>query len=184
MIWFLLFFEFFKIGLFAIGGGLATIPFLYDLIDKYHWFTTEMLTNMIAIAESTPGPIGVNMATYVGYHVTNSWLGGVITTLGLVTPSVIIVCIIAQFLKKFKESYWVQDAFYGLRPAVCALIASAGLSIFATTFFVEGKISISTFQLLPLILFILGFLFTQKLKQLHPILIICICAALGIVFQL
>lgn len=184
MIWILLFFEFFKTGLFALGGGLATIPFLYDLIDKYHWFTTEMLMNMIAISESTPGAMGVNMATYVGYHVTSSLLGGVITTLGLVTPSVIVICIVAKFLKKFKESIYVKSAFYGLRPAVCAMIASAGLSVFATTMFSKGKWNFNEFQLFPFILFLLGLAFSRKFKKLHPIAIICLFAVCGVIFKL
>lgn len=184
MTWILLFWEFFKTGLFALGGGLATIPFLYDLIDKYHWFTTEMLMNMIAISESTPGAMGVNMATYVGYYTTHSLLGGVITTLGLVLPSIIIICIVAQFLKKFKESKYVQNAFYGLRPAVCAMIASAGLSVFATTTFINGDWNINNFQYFPFILFLIGLAFTQRFKKLHPITIICIFAICGICFQL
>ena len=134
-IYIILFLEFFKTGLFALGGGLATVPFLYEMMEKYHWFTSEMLTNMIAVSEATPGAMGVNMATYVGYHVTDSILGGILTTLALVAPSIIIICIIAHFLKKFKDSPYIQNAFYGLRPAVTAMIASAGLGIFITTMF-------------------------------------------------
>lgn len=179
-----LFWEFFKVGLFAIGGGLATIPFLYDMIDKFHWFDHKMLMDMIAVSESTPGPVGVNMATYVGYITTGSIWGGITTTFGLVLPSIIIICIVAQFLKKFKESHYVQDVFYGLRPAVTALIASAGLGILITTIFKDGKISFQSFQFIHLVLFIVLFLFTQKYKKIHPIFLICGCALLGILFQL
>ena len=122
--------EFFKTGLFAVGGGLATVPFLFELIGKYHWFTSEMLANMIAVSEATPGAMGVNMATYVGYHVTDSMLGGILTTLALVAPSIIIICIIAHFLKKFKDSAIIQHGFYGLRPAVTAMIAKPSLTQF------------------------------------------------------
>ena len=83
---------------------MATVPFLYEMMEKYHWFTSEMLTNMIAVSEATPGAMGVNMATYVGFHTSGSILGGITTTLGLVAPSIIIICIIAHFLKKFKDS--------------------------------------------------------------------------------
>lgn len=179
-----LFWEFFKTGLFALGGGLATIPFLYDMIDQFHWFDNATLMNMIAVSESTPGPIGVNMATYVGYLTTGSIQGAITTTIGLVTPSVIVICIVAQFLKKFKESHWVQDIFYGLRPAVCAMIASAGLGIFISTMFENGKITFSMIQWIDLIIFIALILFTQKFKKLHPIVLICIGAALGIILQL
>ena len=179
-----LFIEFLKTGLFALGGGLATIPFLYEMISKYHWFDHETLMNMIAVSESTPGPLGINMATYVGFITTNSILGGIITTAGLVLPSIIVICIIAHFLKKFKESHWVQDVFYGLRPSVAAMIASAGLGILVTVLFKNGTISFSSFQLIDLILIIILLLFTKKFKDIHPIFLICGCAVLGILFQL
>lgn len=111
-----LFWEFFKIGLFAVGGGMATIPFLYDLSDRTGWFTYTQLADMIAISESTPGPIGVNMATYVGYEMSGV-LGSISTTLGFVAPSIIIIVIVSIFLQKFRDNRYVESAFYGLRPA-------------------------------------------------------------------
>ncbi|MDO4466222.1 MAG: chromate transporter [Bacillota bacterium] len=175
--------EFFKTGLFALGGGLATIPFLVEMGKKFHWFTTDMLMNMIAVSESTPGPMGVNMATYVGIHTTNSVIGGIVTTLSLVAPSIIVCCIVASFLKKFKESPVVQNAFYGLRPAVCAMIASAGLSIFVVTLFEDSQISLNISWINVLLLIIIYF-FAKKFNKLHPIALVCICAILGIIFQL
>ncbi len=124
MTYLLLFLEFFKIGLFAIGGGLAALPFLYELAPKYNWFTEADITNMIAISESTPGPIAVNMATYVGYH-TAGVMGGIIATLGNILPAIIIVLIVAKYLEKFKDNSLVQAGFYGIRPAVAALITVA-----------------------------------------------------------
>ena len=124
MIYLQLFFEFFKAGLFAIGGGLATIPFLTDIGQRTGWFTSGELANMIAISESTPGPMGVNMATYVGFH-TGGIAGGVIATLGLGCPSILVILVIAGFLKKFRESRGVDAVFYGIRPASTALIAAA-----------------------------------------------------------
>ena len=103
MTYVILFFEFFKIGLFAVGGGLATLPFLYELAGKYTWFDEAMLGNMIAVSQSTPGPIGINMATYAGFNAAGI-LGGILATVGLVTPSVIIIIIVAHVLNKFKES--------------------------------------------------------------------------------
>lgn len=175
----LLFIEFFKTGLFAIGGGLATIPFLNEMIDTYHWFTKEILTNMIAISESTPGPMGVNMATYVGYQTTHSILGGIIATLGLVLPSIIIICLISHFFTQFKENKIVQYAFYGLRPCVVALIISVSYSIYTLTFIKNKQLS-----LISLFLFLLVFLYTKKFPKVHPIFILFGCTLLGIVFQL
>ena len=180
MMLFRLFIEFFKTGLFALGGGLATIPFLYDMIETYHWFTETDLLNMIAISESTPGPIGVNMATFVGYISTHSVIGSLIATVGLVLPSIIIICIVANFLKKFKESRWVQDAFYGLRPAVTAMIAMAGLNVLAVTIFPQENV----FNWIHCLLIVVMIFVTFTFKKLHPIALICFCACLGILLQL
>ena len=134
MIYLCLFYEYFKIGLFAIGGGLATIPFLQKLIQKTGWATPKDLVDMIAISESTPGPIGVNMATYVGFQ-TAGIGGAVIATLGLVTPSVIIIVIIAHYFMRFAEEPLVKAGFYGLRPAVTGLIAAAGFEVARVSLF-------------------------------------------------
>ena len=128
MIYLRLFWEFFKTGLFAIGGGMATLPFLHDIGEATGWFTQAQLMNMLAVSESTPGPIGVNMATYVGFS-TGGVGGALIATLGLITPSVIVILIVAAFLKAFRDSKWVSAAFYGLRPASTALVAAAGISV-------------------------------------------------------
>lgn len=184
MIYLTLFFEFFRIGLFALGGGLATLPFLQELIGKYHWYTEADLMNMVAVGESTPGPIGVNMATYVGYHVTGNVFGAVTTTLGLVAPSVIIICIIAKALKAFSDNRYVKDAFYGLRPAVSAMIASAGLSVLVTTLFGQSQISLANLSWINLALFAGFFALAMFYKKLHPIALIVICAIVGIVLRL
>ena len=112
-----MFLEFFKTGLFAVGGGLATIPFLREIGVRYGWYTMSDLSTMIAVSESTPGPMGVNMASYVGFS-QYGILGSIVVTLGLVLPSLIIICIIANFLEKFKEATLVQQIFAGLKPAV------------------------------------------------------------------
>ena len=142
MLYLKLFYEFFKTGLFSIGGGMATIPFLYKISDATGWFTYDDLANMIAVSESTPGPIGVNMATYVGY-ITGmqkggplyATLGAVTATLGLITPSIIVILIIAMFLKSFRDNKYVNNAFYGLRPASMGLVAAAGLSVVINNLF-------------------------------------------------
>lgn len=183
MIYFTLFYEFFKIGLFAIGGGLATIPFLFELTTKYNWFTQQNLTDMIAISESTPGPIGVNMATYAGFH-TAGIAGGIIATLGLVTPSIIVIILVSKVLERFKESQLVQQVFYGLRPAVAGLIIAAAAQLFQIAMVnSSGGSWMEVLQWKSLILFVLLTIATYKIK-IHPIFYILIGAVLGIVFQL
>ena len=120
--------EFLKIGLFSIGGGLATLPFLFKLADNFDWFTREMLIDMIAISESTPGPIGVNMATYAGFS-AGGVPGGILATFALIAPSVLILLVITKILDRFRANKYVKAAFYGIRPAVTALIARAAFGL-------------------------------------------------------
>lgn len=175
--------EFFKAGLFAVGGGLATIPFLYEMSYKYGWFSIETLTTMIAVSESTPGPMGVNMATYVGTHLLGI-LGGILTTLSLVTPSIIVICIIAKMLTKFKESVLVQSIFTGLRPAVVALIMAACSGIFISTLFVDGfSLTLQGISWIHVILFVI-LLAIYFWKKPHPILVIVSTGILGVILNL
>ena len=163
----LMFLEFFKTGLFAVGGGLATIPFLREIGVRYGWYTMSDLSTMIAVSESTPGPMGVNMASYVGFS-QYGVLGSIVVTLGLVLPSLIIICIIANFLEKFKEAKLVP------------FIAVATIDILVTTLF--GDYTFSTFHWKQFIcLFILLALSKYKPK-LHPIWFIVASAVIGIVF--
>lgn len=189
--------EFFKTGLFAIGGGMATVPFLYSMSDSTGWFTHAELADMIAVGESTPGPIGVNMATYVGYAVGSSdfgvfggILGALSATLGLVMPSVIIILIAARILDRFGKSRYVTGAFYGLRPASVALIAAAGFSVAYSNLFDAEKLSEGIFSALNLsgvilaaVLWILSDLLPQT-KKLHPIFFIALSAAVGIICRM
>lgn len=198
MMYLQLFWEFFKTGLFAIGGGMATIPFLYDMSNKTGWFTRTELANMIAVGESTPGPIGVNMATYVGFvtgmqdgGILTAILGAVIATVGLVTPSVIVILIVAAILKSFRNNKYVNNAFYGLRPASTGLIAAAGFTVVATTMFdscawMSGSI-LSAFNWEGLMLAALLWVLTnvvKKTKKWHPIVFIGFSAVVGILFQM
>ena len=134
MIYLLLAYEFCKIGLFAIGGGLATVPFLFDLSEQYHWFTTAELTDMIAISQSTPGPIGVNMATYVGFK-TAGIFGAIIATLSLIAPAIIVIYFVQKILDKWTHNRNVINVLSGIRPAVMALILFAGLDVAQTAIF-------------------------------------------------
>ena len=198
MLYLRLFYEFFKTGLFAIGGGMATIPFLYDMSDATGWFTYNDLANMIAVSESTPGPIGVNMATYVGYvtgqdlwGIPGAILGAVVATLGLVAPSIIVILIIAAFLKSFRDNRYVDSAFYGLRPASTGLIAAAGLSVAASNLFFTDAlaqgVSLALVNGKGWILAVILWVLTNKVKKtrgLHPIIFILASAAVGVAFSM
>lgn len=173
-----LFFAFFKVGLFAIGGGLATFPFLYELTEKYDWITVSDISNLVAISESTPGPLGINMATYVGF-LQSGVAGAVTASLGLVVPSIIIIVVIAKFLRKFRDSKIVKDVFYGLRAASTALIAVAGLGVARLAFFGE---KMTEFFWQGAILAVVLFFATKKLKW-HPIVFIAISAIIGVIFK-
>jgi len=184
-----LFWEFFKTGLFAVGGGMATLPFLYNISDSTGWFTHAQLADMIAVSESTPGPIGVNMATYVGFT-TAGIPGAVIATVGLVTPSVIIILLIARVLAAFRQNKYVDAAFYGLRPCSVGLIAAAGLMVVKIAlfdfdlFYQTGRL-LDVFNLKALILAAVLLILTRgvkQLKKLHPVIFILASAVVGILF--
>ena len=181
-----LFGEFFKVGLFAVGGGLATLPFLYALSVESRWFTPTDIANMIAVAESTPGAIGVNMATFAGY-LTAGIPGAVIATLGLVTPSIAVILLIANLLDNFHEHTVVKDAFYGLRPASIALIAASGVNVVAVTLLDLEKFH-ATGRPADLfawkaILFALVLFAAQKRLKWSPVVFIAISAAVGGIFN-
>ena len=179
-------FEFFKTGLFAVGGGLATLPFLTQMQQKYGWFTAEDLANMIAVSESTPGPIGVNMATYVGY-MTKGIPGALTATLSLVLPSLIIILIVAKAMDKYQNSPLVQNMFAFMRPAVTGLIAAAGFSVLKISLFKAGAATFfAGIDWLAVALFIVLLVLTQvkKLKKIHPIAYIAAGAVVGILLQM
>ncbi len=190
-----LFFEFFKTGLFAVGGGMATLPFLKIMGETTGWFTQTDLMNMLAVSESTPGPVGINMATYVGFT-TAGLTGSIVATIGEVTPSIIVILIVAAMLAKFRDSKYVANAFYGLRPASTGLIGAAGagvvLQVFAgissssgnsifTKYSGGGAISIKA-VILAAVIFVLS-RYVKQTKNLHPIVFIAISAVAGVVFR-
>ncbi|MBQ3939065.1 MAG: chromate transporter [Clostridia bacterium] len=185
-----LFWEFFKTGLFSVGGGLATLPFIYDISDKTGWFTHGQIADMIAVAESTPGPIGINMATYVGYT-TAGVPGALCATLGIIIPPITIILIIARFLQRFRESALVDHAFYGLRPASAALIAAAGVSVVKIalldlTAFAQSHAVTDLFRWEAIVLAAVIWLLTnvvKKTKKLHPLVFIALSAVVGVVFR-
>lgn len=187
MIFVLLFLEFFKTGLFSVGGGLATIPFLRAMGEAYGWFDENVLSTMVALGESTPGPIGVNMATYVGYTVGSRYgvlgalSGAVISTLGLVLPSVIMILLVSKVLTAFRSNKYVDSAFYGIRPAVTGMICAAGFSMLENAL-CPGLV-LDALNIKALILFLVLLVLTNKVK-LHPIIYIVASGIIGAVFSL
>jgi chromate transporter len=186
LIYLILFAEFFRIGLFSIGGGMATLPFLYELAARYDWFDREMLTNMIAISESTPGPLGTNMATFAGYQAAG-FFGGVVATVGVTLPSLIIVILVARALSRYKNSPHVMWALGGLRPAALGLVAAAALEVIKVTLFTLDRYGVTgavadLFDAKSLLLFAILLPAVCKLKW-HPAVFIGIAAVVGIVFR-
>ncbi len=175
MIYLILLFEFLIIGTFSIGGGLATLPYLYSLAERYPWFSKATLIDMIAISESTPGPIGINMATFAGFK-AGGILGGILASLAVITTGTIFMLIISGFLDKFKGHVILEKAFYGIRPMVAALIAYAGYEMFQITILNGEALNIN---FISLGLFIVVSILLLKTK-ISPILLILFAAILGI----
>ena len=181
MIFLELFWTFFTIGAFTFGGGYAMLPLIRESVAAKGWMTEEALVDFIAVSESTPGPFAVNMATYVGSQVGGIF-GSVCATLGVVLPSFCIIQLLARCFAKFRQSRAVQGAMSGLKPAVVGLIGAAALSIGETVFFPAG-ISASVFTNAAIYVSLGIFLVSAvlALKKVHPILVICRSAVLGIV---
>ena len=198
MIYLKLFVAFLEVGLFSFGGGYVSIPLIREIVLSYGWMDDEMITHMIAVSESTPGPLMVNMATYVGYingmqegSALHATLGAATATLGLITPSIIIILIVAIFLRSFRDNKYVNNAFYGLRPASMGLVAAAGLSVVINNLFepkiLEQGFNLSAINWIGWGLAIVLWIFTNKVKKtkgLHPIIFILASAVAGIIFQM
>lgn len=182
----LLCWEFFKVGLFTIGGGLAALPFLYEIAENYPWFSASMLADMIAVSESTPGPLAINIATYAGFHAAGL-LGSVVATISILVAPFIIASIVFGFLQKMKSNPLVQNAFYGLRPVVCALIAYAGWAVLRISVFYPAALEVFDFahciNWIAAAFFVLCFVLNRKFKW-HPAIYIAAGAVFGIVFAL
>lgn len=190
-----MFLRFFFVGMFSVGGGLATLPFLTSMGEVTGWFTQADISNMVAISESTPGPLGINMATYIGYQIGSQHsslfgiLGTIIAPLGIVAPSIIIILIISRVLMKFRDSKYVEYVFYGLRAASVGLITAACLGVAKIAFYNGGIIAqtqdvFAAVDYKSIILSVLIFIGVTKFKKIHPIVFIVISAAIGIVFKM
>lgn len=180
MIFIRLFWAFFKIGVFTFGGGYAMLPLIQSEVEKAEWIEKSELINFIAVSESTPGPFAINISTYIGRTV-GGFLGAVCSTLGVVVPSFVIILIVAQFYEKFKKSKTVDGIMTGLRPAVIGLIGSAVVSVGTTVLFPNGY----TFDVFisPEFYISVGITVISAIlafKKVHPIIIICMSAAIGI----
>lgn len=170
-IYFLLLMEFFKIGLFSVGGGYATMPFLYNLITDYGWYSYKDLSDMIAISVLTPGPIGLNMATFAGFQ-TSGVTGAIVTSLALMLPTYIIVCSISKLLKTFKDSFWIKSALVSLKPAGCGLLTVVGINLF------RENVQTLTAFLLFAFLFALSFKFKK-----NPLFYFLFAGIIGVILQ-
>ena len=177
--------EFLKTGLFAVGGGLATLPFLTQMQEKYQWFSTADLANMIAVSESTPGPIGVNMATYVGYA-THGIAGALSATLSLIFPSLVIIMCIAKVMDKYQKNPLIQNMFAFMRPAVTGLIAAAGFSVLKIALLTQAETFLASLNWIAIALFAVLTVCTQikKFKKIHPIAFIAVGAIVGVLLKM
>ena len=195
MIFLELFWRFFMVGLFSVGGGLATLPFLTSMGETTGWFDSMDISNMVAISESTPGPIGINMATYIGYQIGSQVspglgiVGSIIASLGEVTPAIVIIMIVSRMLMKFRDSKYVEYVFYGLRAASVGLIAAAWLGVAKIAFYssevmAESGNFLMAIDYKSIILSALIFFLATKFKKLHPIALIVLSAVVGIVFRM
>lgn len=182
----LLFFEFMKIGLFNVGGGLSAVPFLYDMARKYTWFKASDIADMIAISESTPGPIGINMATYAGYNAC-SFTGAVVATMGIVVPNVIIALAVSSVIAKNRDNRFIVSAFDGIRPAVCALVSAACIDILKISVFRWDNFrtlhDLSVLINWKAAIFFAVTLYLIRKFHKHPVLYILLGAVMGLVVK-
>lgn len=172
MIYWLLCWEFFKIGLFAVGGGLVTVPFLFDLSETYGWFSSSELADMIAVAQSTPGPVGINMATYAGFK-TAGVGGALAATLSEVLPSMMVIYVLAQALHKWQDNIYINKVLAGIRPAVLALILFAGWDI--------AKETMTDYKALAVMMVLLA---AMRFFKKSPIFYLAASAVIGIVLHI
>ena len=177
--------EFFKTGLFAVGGGLATLPFLYEMGDKTGWFTSQDVMNLLAVSESTPGPIGINMSTYVGF-LTSGVPGAILASLALTAPCVIVILLVIRVLDKFKDSPLVDSVFKALRPASIGMITAALIGVAKESLLILPNFKgldalLSVFNWKAIALAVVLWFIMKKWKT-HPIAYIAIAAAAGVIF--
>ncbi len=170
MIYLQLFLEFFHIGLFSFGGGYATLPFLFHIAETKDWYSAKQLTDMIAISSITPGPVGVNVATFAGYT-TSGILGALIATTSVILPSIIIVIIISKLLQQFKHNPYVRSVIYTIKPAGCGLLAAVGVNMF-----------LNNINLFGMVLFV-ALLILSFIKKRDPLFYLGVSALFGLLYS-
>ncbi len=168
MIYVKLFLEFFHIGLFSFGGGYATLPFLYHIADVQKWYTTKQLSDMIAVSSITPGPVGVNVATFAGY-LTSGVSGAFVATMSVILPSLIIVVIISKLLEQFKHNKYVQSVIYTLKPAGCGLLAAVGVDMFVNNINLLGMFLLA------------GLFWASLIEKRDPLFYLAVSAFVGLI---
>lgn len=180
---FILYLEFFKTGLFAVGGGLATLPFLFQMADKYEWLDHKMVGNFLAVAQSSPGPIGVNMAALCGYHAAGI-AGSITAAAALISPAIIVITVLSVFMKSIKENKAVVSVFSGLRPAALGLLASAGFFALKLALYVkDAPFWHNSLRIKESVILLVFFAAIFKLKG-HPFIYIALGAVVGILLRL
>ena len=183
MLYLQLFYTFFKIGLFGFGGGYAMLSMIQgEVVTRYGWLTSQEFTDIVAISQMTPGPIGINSATYVGFTATGSVWGSIIATLAVVLPSFILMLAISKFFLKYQKHPVVEAVFNGLRPAVVGLLASAALVLMNAENFSSPKEDMYSF-IISCLIFLIAFIGTRKYK-INPILMIVVCGIAGLILYL
>mgnify|MGYP000256859312 CR=1 FL=1 len=167
-----LFYAYTKIGIFGFGGGYAMLSLIqHEVVDKYHWLSLAEFTDVIAISQMTPGPIGINSATYIGYTVTGNVWGAILATVAVSLPSFLMVLAISIFFVKFRQNRYVSAAFTGLRPVTIGLIAAAALVLMNGDNFIDYKSAL---------IFVAAFVLSWKFNV-HPILMICLAGIAGLI---
>lgn len=167
-----LFVVYTKIGIFGFGGGYAMLSLIqHEVVDKHHWLSLAEFTDVIAISQMTPGPVGINSATYIGYTVTGNVWGAILATVAVLLPSFLMVLAISMFFTKFRQNRYVSAAFTGLRPVTIGLIAAAALVLMNKDNFIDYK---------SVLIFIAAFLLCWKFKV-HPIVMICLAGIAGLI---
>lgn len=198
MVFLQIFWEYFKIGLFTIGGGYAMLPMVTQVMQRYGWLSEEQLIQFIGVAESTPGPFAINVATFVGMNVGSAtslgilggFLGAATATVAVVLPSLVIIVVVTKMFQRFKKSFAVNGVLYGIRPVVVGLILSSVVTVTAKLVFpnlkftaIDGE-SFSDFRLASLLLIVVFLPLSRikiKGKKIHPIFLIILSAVIGVV---
>ena len=180
MIYLKLFLSFLQVGVFSIGGGYAAIPIIQSqVVDSNHWLSMGEFTNLVTIAEMTPGPVSINSATFVGIRIAGI-PGAIVATLGCILPACIIVSVLAMVYRKFSGTAAISDVLSTLRPVVIALITAAGLSMLQTALFGNRSVRIQNIEWISVILFGAAF-FMLRIRKWNPILVMCLCGVTSLI---